>query len=150
MVSARIGVPTPRDGWSWRYGLVNICAENEAHKRLLELVAEFPRRLSELSRRPQAESAAACETDSEPGIFEGKITQTDQRRLEHLSNYKESLRLRLSCEDYTGAAALDKTTLDDAQAAGRDIAAVKEAMDAAYWNIKEEKLASKKRSYDKQ
>ena len=143
MVSARIGASTPRDGWSWQYGLVNICAENEAHKRLLELVAEFPCRLSESSRRPQAESAAACET-------EAKITQTDQRRLEHLRNYKESLRSLFSCEDYTGAAALKKTILEDAESEGLDIAAVREAMKAAYWDIKEEKLASKKRSYDEQ
>ena len=46
MMSARIGASTPRDGWSWRYGLVNICAENEAHERLLELVAPFPCRLN--------------------------------------------------------------------------------------------------------
>ena len=142
MVSARIGASTPRDGWSWRYGLVNICAENEAHKRLLELVAEFPWRFENVS---QAESAAACET-------EAKITQTDQSWLERVENYKESLRplLCVNCPDYAGADALKKTVLEEARAAGRDIAAVEEAMKAAYWDIKEEKLASKKRSYDEQ
>ena len=45
-VSVRIGASTPGEVWSWQYGLVNICAENEAHERLLELVAPFPFRLN--------------------------------------------------------------------------------------------------------
>ena len=76
-VSVRIGASTPGEIWSWHHGLVTICAENEAHKRLLELVAQFPCHLSESSRRPQAESAVACETDSECGIFDAKITQVE-------------------------------------------------------------------------
>ena len=76
--------------------------------------------------------------------------QTDQRRLEHLRNYKESLRTCLSREDYAGAAALKKTILEDAVATGRDIAAVSEAMLAAYWDIKNEKPLSMKRIYGEQ
>ena len=137
IVSKSIAASTLREGWSWQYGLVNICADNEAHKRLLELVAEYPCHLSEPSRRPLAESAAACETDSERGIFDAK-------------DYKESLRLLLSCTDYAGAAVLKKTIIDDAQAKGYDIAAAEEATKAMYLEIKEEELASKKRSYDEQ
>ena len=39
---------------------------------------------------------------------EAKTMQTDQRQLENLRNYKESLRTCLSCTDYAGAAALKK------------------------------------------
>ena len=110
MVSARIGASTPRDGWSWRYGLVNICAENSAHERLLELVARFPCHLSESSRR----------------------TQTDQSWLERVENYKERLTSLLLCKDYAGAAVLKSTFRKDAEAAGRDAAAV---VAAAQWRV---------------
>ena len=73
--------------------------------------------------------------------------QTDQRQLEYLWNYKESLRTCLSCKDYAGAAALEKTMLEDAVATGCDIAAMREAMSAAYWDIKNEKPPSMKRKY---
>ena len=43
------------------------------------------------------------------------------------------------CKDYAGADTLKKTILEEAEAAGRDIAAVREAMKAAYGNIKDER-----------
>ena len=147
-MSARIGAASY--GLLWQYGLVNICAEKEAHTRLLELLAKFPCRLNESSLGPKVQSATACETDGDRVIFETTITQTDQRRHEHLINYKESLRSLFSCQDYAGAAALKTKILADAEAEGYDIAAIRERMTAAKCEIMEEKLTRKKRRYDEQ
>ena len=61
--------------------------------------------------------------------------QTDQRRLEHVWNYKERLRTFLKKRDFAGAAALKKAILEEAKAEGRDIAVVLEAASAIFRDI---------------
>ena len=45
----------------------------------------------------------------------------------------------LLCKDYAGVDMLKKTFLEEAEVVGRDIAAVRKAMKAAYGNIKDER-----------